>query len=762
MQVRGLLSRRAWALAFVLAAVSTVAAVLAGQSARVLVRAPLVERPARGALVAVPLEVDPQVPSTNDGMRHRLALETDAAAELLAHEELWLFLSPAPAPETRVSAAAVQVGEACRFESNGPSAVVEGQPLVLQRGAGCARAAPVDMRRLALEVTTENPATLGLWAHRPREGSAARGRVLVAGTAGAGTLSVRGFVADHPRTAPRIELLSAMWRRAGRTGWLWLLLAAAAVLGLAGVLVQPTVRVPVQGDTARPRYIASCAAGAGLLAGSLALLYVVATPPLGGPDEPYHLMGFAELVGDAPLVDDTLAWMTETHQMRIRHHPEERFRTVDVGAPEATRDPEARATEVAMRSATLAALWRLYGPALAGSGAPRALLGIRLANSLLFAAAMAGAAALAAATASAAYPQWIVLALLFVPSLPFFAMHVSETALLCSVYVLLATSLTVMFLDGPRAHHAGLPLGLSCGLMLAGGRSPWPLAGVVGAALAGRVLLGPSGAARPRRDAVVFWLGFALGASSFHLVINAEFARAAVALSAHAPGPLHAMSRGLLASPALLGLVALAGVGLEIALAAVRASLAPRLAGPARSVARWGGPVLAALVALSLAASLVVAFPHLELEPRHPLTLGERLHDALWTTATLFRLRNPNFLLATSFWVGFGWLDAIPGELFQGLLILLAAAPTTALLVSLGRPPQPRRLAWLLLLAGGSMLSMALYTAITQGQPMALHGRYLIGWYLVLVGSSRVRLGGRRSRPRTPRSRSIAGCRACC
>ena len=145
---------------------------------------------------------------------------------------------------------------------------------------------------------------------------------------------------------------------------------------------------------------------------------------------------------------------------------------------------------------------------------------------------------------------------------------------------------------------------------------------------------------------------------------------------------------------------------------------------------------------LSLAASLVLPLPQLPLEPKHPLTLHERLFDVLATSATLFRLREHNFLLATSFWVGFGWLDAIPGPVLQALLVLLVAAATVALFLSLSRPPQPRRMGFLALLAAGGGASMALYTVVTQGQAMALQGRYLIGWYLVFLSIAACGLAG--------------------
>ena len=77
---------------------------------------------------------------------------------------------------------------------------------------------------------------------------------------------------------------------------------------------------------------------------------------------------------------------------------------------------------------------------------------------------------------SEAFPQWLEhFPFLFVPALPYFAMHVSETALLSSIYVLLGVG-----------HRGAVPRRTSCawadgagtgrGLMLAGGRSPWPLA----------------------------------------------------------------------------------------------------------------------------------------------------------------------------------------------------------------------------------------------------------------------------------------------
>ena len=102
-------------------------------------------------------------------------------------------------------------------------------------------------------------------------------------------------------------------------------------------------------------------------------------------------------------------------------------------------------------------------PLLRGEPAPSVLLTLRLLNVSCSQPRSGVATALAIATVSGPFPQWLSFAFLFVPSLPFFAMHVSETALLCSVYVVLATAVAVLFLDGSHAHFAGLPLGLGTG-----------------------------------------------------------------------------------------------------------------------------------------------------------------------------------------------------------------------------------------------------------------------------------------------------------
>jgi hypothetical protein len=736
MKDRGvLLSRRLWAVALVglLGVILTHA--LASQSASVVVREPLVPRGGRGPLVAVPL-AEQQGPARDP--LYTVTLVSRAPDRLAAHEELWLFLDrPQTGPGIR-RARLVTAGTTCRFESGSPAVQTEAgnraeRALVLRRSAECRSATPALSGALRLEVEVDGAGVPGLWAYRPREINSERGPILVEHVdpdAGPEALSVRGFFVDYPPTAPRVTLLNAMWRLSGRPAWIWWAVAGALAVAALGCLLFPTL--PVASDRApRAGRVLLSAVASALLALGLASLHAVLTPPLFGPDEPYHLLGFAQLNHDERLAEDTVVWMGQTHVLRIRYRPAERFRTVDVGTSFVADDDQLKPTEVEMRSATLARLWHGLGPLLHGQDAPHMLLALRLVNSLVFAAAVGLAAALSAACAGVPYPQWLSFPFFFVPSLPFFAMHVSETAVLCSAYIVLAASIAVLFLDGPRAHWAGVPLGLATALMLAGGRSPWPLAAIVVAALAARLVLGPreTAGSRPR---LVFWLGTAAGLGVYGFLLNDAYVQMVKNWSQFVPRAVRPLAEVQVGAPALVFLfvaVAVVDAGLERWRARVAAALAPRL----RVATRRMAAMLSAGVVVSLVGSLFLRYPHLPLEPRHAMSVGERVTAVLATMATAFRLRDPNFLLATTFWVGFGWLDAIPGPILQALLILLAAASTVGLLNALSRPPQLRRLFWLLALAGGGLLALVLYTVVTQGLPMALQGRYLIGWYLVFL-----------------------------
>jgi hypothetical protein len=740
MRARFVPSRRL-ALAFISLLGVILGVVLFSESRRVPLATPLVPRSARGEPIAIALEGRAGRRGTT---MFRLALAaTDPRA--LGGEELWLFLSSGTPRARLVSARLLVRGSECVFAATGRDAIGVDQPTVFRRSPDCSHPETLPSGTgLDLDVEAKGSDDLALLGFGPFGGTPGPIQALPGG-AGQRPLDVRGAVVRYPETAPRIVLLNHMWRVSPGIAWLAGLVCVALGLAVAGCLAFPTR--PLRGTSSSPAVATAARAGASaaLLAASLALLHAVLAPPLSGPDEPYHLLGYADLTRDGALASDAVTWMGETHLWRIRYHPEEGFRTIDVGRPFIVGDPQLRPTEVAQRSAVLARLERAVAPFLRGLPAPRVLLALRLQNALLFALAVGVATTLAVLLMPEPLSQWLTFPFLFVPSLPFFAMHVSETALLCSIYVLLAISLAVMFGDGSCSHWAGAPLGLATGLMLAGGRSPWPLTGLVAVALLGRAVLGASGAGHARRRAVVFWGGFGLGGAIFFFLLDDAYrtmtVRYADLFARFIPSGLRRVGRWLLGRPeAAAGLVAL-GLGLEIAAGPLRRRVAARLERPSRALVRWSALGLLALVLVSFAASLLVRFPQLPLQPTRALTALERVIAVVGTMATTFRLADPNFLLSSTFWVGFGWLDTMPRPPFQALLVLLVGVALCALLQRIARQGAGRQLLWLVALGVGGTAALVLYALSTQGLPMALQGRYLIGWYLsflAVVGTALV------------------------
>ena len=269
--------------------------------------------------------------------------------------------------------------------------------------------------------------------------------------------------------------------------------------------------------------------------------------------------------------------------------------------------------------------------------------------------------------------------------------------------------------------------------MLAGGRSPWPVAALVAGVLLGRIVLG-SRASNERRAAVVFWAGFAAGASVFFLIQDAAYRTMTRAwgeqYTGGIPSWLRAGAEWLLERPAAAIVLAPGAVVLEIAFAKPRTGVQAALTTAGPHLVRRSAFVLAGLVLLSLVGSLVASYP--QLESARVLSAPERVTAVLATMATMFRLRQPNFLLSTSFWVGFGWLDTSPGAWFQAALVLVVASALVLLLRHIALGAEARRLLWLLVLGAGGAVALVFYTLTTQvSKP--LHGRYLIGWYLCLL-----------------------------
>jgi hypothetical protein len=321
--------------------------------------------------------------------------------------------------------------------------------------------------------------------------------------------------------------------------------------------------------------------------------------------------------------------------------------------------------------------------------------------------------------------------LLLVPTLPFFATHLSEFALLTDAYILFAASLCVFLADGPMVHRAGFPLGASIALALLSGRSAAPILPLFAAVLAGRVLLGQrDGTAK---STAVFWLACGGGLALFPALASDAFSRGLwPGDTQEAAAGWFRQTAGLLrAHPWVLLAAVPVGYAGESLVQRLRAA---KVLPAGRGGARVAGYGLAAAVAISLAASLIVDYPELATrETASPPDVRTYVERVLTVGMTSLRLRHPDLLLSTSFWGGFGWIDAV---LPPGLVVTLTAIVAAGVILtglSIARRRNVRQTIGILVLGAGGTAALAAYAVSNYFVNRNLHGRYLVGLYLATL-----------------------------
>ena len=677
-----------------------------------------------------------------------MSLALDDPTTLLRSNALAISFGTSETTPIRAAATLEVVGTSCVFGTAPDAEVAANTRLLFTSRDGCRRVQGFPQGELKLTVKLDRRTRLAVWAYQPPPGTTVRGAIA--------TSTIPGWAYEGPpllidaryvtrladtRTR-RIDLLTYVWQVSDNVRWIWTAVAAAIGLLAFGVALLLIGASPAPASSSRVQASMRFAAGTGCVAAALGLLYAVLVPPLHAPDEIDHLLGYGTLTSNPSVATAAADWARRTHFERIKFRVEERFRPIDRALP----FPRAwaghvAAENVAARSPATSDWWILLAQWIRGATVPETLLLIRLANVLIFGGAVAlGTLVLAwSAPADIRFPELLTVFPLLVPALPFFAMYVSVTALVSSIYVVFACSTLALFLDGRRTAWMGLPIGVALGLMLSNTRSAIPMLPLATSVLVARAVLGSRQARQPGarlREALRFWLGLALGSASMLAVIGPHFV-ADVEANLRATSDTAATLLGWLQLPlhhlwvVFFTLVAM-GFALELASGRLRASArAGRLAGVCRGPVRWIAWTAAALVASSFLLSLLIKFPHL-VEDGSSSSSRTYLMRVLATAATSFRLRDPDLSLSSSFWAGFGWLETVPAAAFVNLLVLFTGASLVGLLVRLGRDRDLRRFAWLAIAGAGGWATVVAYALGTF--PMGnLHSRYLIGLYLCFL-----------------------------
>ncbi len=630
------------------------------------------------------------------------------------------------------SAELVVVGTGCRFATSPMAEWPRNTTLSFARGRGCARLQGVPTGALELIVRFNGPGRIGVWTFRP-VGRPTDPNVIYlpdpAWTDLGLQVELRGNYVDSAGLSRyrRADLLAYVWSVSEGSTWVWIATAFAIALLILGVLAASTA----PGATVRVR--ARQLAGAGFLcAGGLSLLYVVVVPPFQAPDEPSHFLGYALVTDNQHLMDEAARWGWASHFERLRGHPEARFRPSDMDHPYLVSWQLVSAVGFSRSSVTVP-LWQRLSVLLRDLPAPWQFLILRLINAAVFSLAIAASVAMITLFAGARRPESAIALLLLVPTLPFFATYVSNYAPVVAAYTLIASACLILFVDGPRAHFAGIPLGLGLALAVASTRSALPMLVLASIVVGTRLMLGIK--EKGILPAAIFWGGLYAGAAALAWSLTEKYSAGIVSDLART-APRLGTAASIAGSHPFV--VAVAGLAIVALLERGGRVLRRRWGGPVRQiVARTIAPACLAgmvLVIGNLVASLLVPLPHLtSAAESSSVTLSGYVLQALATTATPFRFTDPDFLLSTTFWGAFGWVDTILPKLMLALLSVSCAVATLVMLRELSRTKDVRQFCWLIGMALAFFAALAVYAAAMYWSAPDLHGRYLIGAYLIAI-----------------------------
>jgi hypothetical protein len=595
--------------------------------------------------------------------------------------------------------------------------------LTFERGEGCS-AQPQDSPAgpLMLTVRFEGPGRVGVWTYRHEGGPPDPRTVYVRDPAWSEIglmVELRGRWIERrgPSDYTRADLLSVMWEVRPGSGWIWGVVGVAALLmalGAAGLSARGAVII---------------AGSAFLLTFGLSLLYVVLVPPFQAPDEPSHFGWYAHLTEQPELHDAANLWGYRMHFMRIHSRALERFRPADVG--KSHLESWDASPLGADRSSVTVQLWRAAAGWLRHFDVAGQLLALRILNAVVFSLAGAIGVILVCTLSRARRPAALIAILLLVPTLPFFAMHVSNYAQVIAAYVLIACCLVVIVLGGARAHWAGPPLGLGIAVAILCTRSAVPMLVPAGLLALSRIAT-PNGGWRPTlRRAGTFWSGVPIAAILLGFGVTDDYA-ARLLLETNQVSPAAApVVSAVLRHPLLTGLAAwLALALLEGLVVTTGSGIAARLRAAARHIMRPIAWACCALMVANLTASAVSTLPHLTTATYTGETPTAYVIRALATLVTPFRLAGHDFQAATTFWGGFGWVNTLPPGWVVSVLTGGTAVAATALLTGAARREEAGLFYRVLLTGAGILLALAGYAAAGLWTPVVLHGRYLVGVYL--------------------------------
>jgi hypothetical protein len=647
------------------------------------------------------------------------------ASPLARLERLEMYEAPRRDP-LRLRAASIELLPCgCRLEVEPGKRIGDGSPWVFLPPPGdCPQHRKGTESRAVLRIEAARTGEIG-WL--VKASALGRGRIRIDVPQQAKPIYAEGYWIWRPRDTRgfRLGLLAWMWGFERGAGWLGAGIAAAAgvlLLGLATFSRSRRIVLPVF-----------------LVALGLASVFALLVPPFQAPDEPDHLLAFAEATGNEDLARDCRRLARHSHFERIKFHPEETFTPYDRKEPFSVAwSRHVTPSPMDRRSPLTIAVWDAASAVVRTSRAAVALLSLRMLHAALFAlAAAAGAWIVARATRRDAgmFPAFVFL----IPTLPFFAMHASNHALFADLCVLAGCVTLAAFHREDHPPWTGPVVGTLAVLVVLTSYTAIPLLAWVLLFPADRLLRAVRRSASggfSTRDAAMFWGGLALGGGIVAALwdVLPVFRTASRLMRKSFPAlrsieGIHLMVAALVAAGLLFSVELLIRRRIDRRRAEKGEEDEGTPAGGRRSRAAI------AIVAVALFVGLIVS-PFVPFDPVPGQTnldasLGEYVGHVTSSLLTGLSFREPDYLLSITFWGGFGWLDTflpswivriLGGAVGTGALLLLVVAARSGDLARLVR----------ILLGAACLAGIGALTAFAAYKyQVSVHGRYLLGFYAI-------------------------------
>ncbi len=623
----------------------------------------------------------------------------------------------------------IQKGGDCRFSINGPTELADGGALNFF-SEPCAW---LNDKDFTLRILGNEIAGIAVLGYEGLSETQNNPQIFVVDRQGS-SLAVSGYF--QPRQAsvteywPRIRMLSYMWHWSN--DWIYFALFLFAALALVAFsfsyLINTTALRTPQNSKQR------CVAAALLIMG-LHMSYACLSPPFQAADEADHFLSFSKIGGLHRAEQESLSLANLAHFDRLMCHVNEKFTKADIGRPMVQSQWNSfhvGYVDVPSRSGLANFIWPVIAQVFFGetSSPERVHLGLRLFNGLYFTTVFFITLLIYRRSDSIDIGDGL-LSLLLVPTLFHFSNHNSNHAFIISHYLPFILAFRPIVTARPLTRGICIWIGLNLGLCFLSGRIGLIFLLVsYGCFVLRWIVMGLEEKATDRSRILH-------SVSDFTLVI---LAMSAMILcfwkSNYLTFQLNSLRQLIGVSDWLL-------LGLLFATAA----------GPL--VFCWMGNVIRdsmynmriALCVKSffwvIGVSLVVCllFPIFKDIP--PLInieyLNPRLSGWQYTQKVLkhFVLSwgwgGQDFYLVQSFWGGFGCPEPVLGNVAVQIIKGLFATVTTLSFLQAVKRGQWRVCLILVCCFGLLLANLAFLAYGSAAQPSNLHGRYMVGFYLIAI-----------------------------